>query len=628
MNGKVKNLWRKDITGLRALAVLPVLFFHAFPEILPGGFYGVDIFFVISGYLISGIIFRGLYADSFSFADFYCKRIKRIVPNLIAVFVFVLFVGWCVSTADEFRKIGANVSHSAFFYQNFTLMKENDYFDVLSRNNPLLHIWSLSIEEQFYLFFPLLCYLLWKFGKKSEGGLWIFVLMLTGISFLSCLLIPEQNVRFYVPFARFWELGVGICIAYAEIFFRFNLRNSGEKLNDCVSVLGLLLVLTAFFLPGSAYAPPPGLFSLVPVFGGGCLILASADALVNRTLLSWRWMTFVGLISYSLYLWHWPILAYVNIYFYNPDTWLIFVALLFSFPVSILAYRYVENPMRRGGKKSNKVIVFLLICGLCLSYLSGKVVREMNGFPAREMAEAMSFTDDWSWGEGLSESQINKNLKSLHANEIPEIVFVGDSHMQQYRPRILKMAKLTKKNVGFLTSGACMVSIGKNDHGKDCINAKNELTSLMVNPKVKVLVIGQMWGRYGAPLLQEGINEYNDWVSHFLSNAGDRRVFVLLDPPWDQSPNREFDIEKYLENRGNIKEKIGKEFIVSLPKDLSWRKGNEFVEKNINEGVIFIETHMNVCPEGKCDLKNYRDSNHLRSTYVEKNAVWIDQIFE
>ena len=162
-----KHYWRKDITGLRALAVLPVLIFHAFPQWMPGGFYGVDIFFVISGYLISGIIFRGLVNDSFSFADFYVKRVKRIFPNLIALLIFVLVVGWFVTTATEYHDIGINVYRSALFYQNIELMTGPGYFDPLSKNNPLLHMWSLAVEEQFYVVFPLIAFLIWKIGRHS-----------------------------------------------------------------------------------------------------------------------------------------------------------------------------------------------------------------------------------------------------------------------------------------------------------------------------------------------------------------------------------------------------------------------------------------------------------------------------
>lgn len=233
-----KHYWRKDITGLRALAVLPVLLFHAFPQWLPGGFYGVDIFFVISGYLISGIIFRGLLTDSFSFKVFYVKRIKRIFPNLIVLLVFVMAAGWFLLSASEYFDLGSNVSRSALFYQNFRLMSNAGYFDAPSHFNSLLHMWSLAIEEQFYLVFPLLAFLIWKLGRKSVTSMGVFVAFITVASLLCCLLLEDSNTRFYFPLSRFWELGAGICLAYAETFYKVNMLSQSRGTADGLSVFG------------------------------------------------------------------------------------------------------------------------------------------------------------------------------------------------------------------------------------------------------------------------------------------------------------------------------------------------------------------------------------------------------
>lgn len=622
------NIWRKDITGLRALAVVPVLLYHAFPSLMPGGFYGVDIFFVISGYLISGIIFRGLFLDSFSFCDFYSKRIKRIVPNLLLVLFFVVIVGWFVSTADEYRKIGGNVTHSAFFYQNFTLMKDDDYFGVDAKNNPLLHIWSLAIEEQFYLLFPFMAFLIWRLGRRSISWLGIFVLFITLASFASCLWISEQKVRFYLPFSRFWELGLGICIAYAETFFKVNVTNYGKRVGSFLSVLGIFLILLSIFCPNSLYAPPPGLFSLVPVLGATCLIFAGANAMMNRTVLSWRCFSFVGLISYSLYLWHWPILAYVNVYFYKPEIWVVSLALGLSFFVSVLVYYFVENPIRRIDKKYNRLCVTLLMLGLGAAFIAGKVIREEGGIPDREIAQVMSHTDDWSWGEGLTRSKLNDNLKVLKVQEVPEIIFLGDSHAQQYQSRAAKLAKESGKNVGFMTDGGCLISIGKNKNGKACWNAKQELNEIFKKPDVKILVIGQMWGSYSDSLLKRGVAEYSELISKFLASGESRKVYVLLDNPWDESDNDEFNIEKHFESRFNIKEKMKKEYMVTMPINDAWERGNQFVEGVLMDKVTFIESSSYICPNGICNLKFYKDEDHLRSSYVYKNATWIDQVFE
>lgn len=627
MDIKNNNIWRKDITGLRALAVIPVLIFHAFPEYLPGGFYGVDVFFVISGYLISGIIFRGLVNNSFSFKDFYFKRIKRIAPNLILVMLFVLLLGWLVTTAGEYKKIGANVSHSAFFYQNFTLMREEDYFGVLAQNNPLLHIWSLSIEEQFYLLFPVLCYLIWKIGKRSIFGLGIFIIGFTICSFFSCLLILDQTFKFYFSFSRFWELGVGICIAYGEIFANLNIRRYERRSTDFLSIFGFLLIVVSFVLPTNWYGPSPGFFSLVPVMGSAILILSNTNAFVNRTILSWGGVSLIGLLSYSLYLWHWPLLTYLRIVFSQPTLLQLSGALVLSFLISLLAYRFVENPVRKC--KNNQFTILILLVLLCISYFSGKIIREQDGFPDREMAVNLSFKDDFSYPQGLVQYPKLKDLLVTNAEKIPEIIFVGDSHMEQYHARILQQASLHRINIGFVTEGGCMMSSGRSVGDKKCKkgNALKLLSELLKDHNVKTLVFAQKWGGYEKDILESGLKIYKNLAISFKEEDHSRKVYVLLDNPWDESKSGDFDIEKHISNRFMITNK-SLEVFVNLPTDDSWESGNNSVKYNLEGEVDFIDTWENICPGGRCNLVNYKDNDHLRSSYVSKHATWIDQIFK
>lgn len=187
---QTNHIWRNDITGLRALAVLPVIFYHAFPNLVPGGFLGVDIFFVISGYLISGIIFRNIKQGTFSYLDFYSKRIKRIIPNLLLLFLFVLFLGYFVLFTDDYDNLGRHVYSSAIFIENFRLLSEVGYFTEDAVRKPLLHLWSLAIEEQFYIIFPILCVLIWKLNN-SVKALGIFVFTITLLSLLFCFFVCE-----------------------------------------------------------------------------------------------------------------------------------------------------------------------------------------------------------------------------------------------------------------------------------------------------------------------------------------------------------------------------------------------------------------------------------------------------
>ena len=628
-NKNKNKIWRRDITGLRAIAVVPVLLFHAFPGLVPGGFYGVDIFFVISGYLISGIIFRGLVSGSFSFKGFYCKRVKRILPNLILVMLFVISVAYLITTATEFASIGSNVSHSAFFYQNLRLMAEEDYFGILAQNNPLLHIWSLSIEEQFYIAFPFVCFLIWRIGKGSSNGLAWFVFGITIVSFVICLLITDQMVKFYFSFSRFWELGIGCCLAYLEIFSKFYSRRYSKWVWDFLSCLGLFLILCAFLLPAYYRFDSPGVFSLVPVIGCSILIFSNANSLINRTVLSWGWVVFVGLISYSLYIWHWPILSFVRIILADPASYELMFALLLSFFISIFVYRYVENPIREIKERYSKLCVIILVLLLIGAYFSGKIIRKAEGFPDREIAVNLKLQEDWSYPAGLVPYPNIQDLLVIDQSEVPEIVFIGDSHMSQYHSRVLEQAMSRKINIGFMTGGHCMVSIGLNSDKGRCKNATEQLRKLIANKKLRTIVISQKWGEHELDMLEEGLKAYDDLIRAFRAEDASRKVYVVLDNPWDESKNRGFDIELHVPNRLILNRRLSEmNIIVPLPRDTRWSWGNSFVKANLHETVNFIETADSICPKEKCNLSNFKDNDHLRSTYVKENAIWIDQVFD
>lgn len=626
-----KHYWRKDITGLRALAVLPVLIFHAFPQWMPGGFYGVDIFFVISGYLISGIIFRGLINDSFSFADFYVKRIKRIFPNLIVLLIFVMGAGWFLLSASEYWDLGSNVSRSSLFYQNFRLMEGAGYFAGPSHANSLLHMWSLAIEEQFYLIFPLIAFLIWKIGRKSVPAMGLFVVLITIGSFVCCLMLENQNVRFYFPFSRFWELGAGICIAYAETYLRFTMSNHSRTGADVLSVVGLVMVVTALLIPTDWYAPSPGWFSLLPVLGSALLIACGAQALVNRTALSLEWVVFVGLISYSLYLWHWPLLAFLRMNFFEPAEWMLVATLILSLLVAVVVYRYVENPIRRLSATATIWVVPILILALLATYFAGKAIRKEDGFPDREIAELLAYDSDWISANQMGRYQDRKGFYVLDPKAVPEIVFLGDSHVDQYYLRARQNAEQVRKNIGFITASGCMASVGQNADAESCINAGKELQPLLSEPSLKTLVIAQKWSIYaleGSDTLERGVSAYRELIEEFLAAHPGRKVFVLLDNPWDESANQEFNMMRYIQNRLAYKDHPLHEVFVPLPKDKSWQKGNEYVLDHRIDSVTYIDTATKICPDGICNLLNYKNDDHLRSSYTRDHAAWIDQVFE
>ncbi|MCK9395013.1 MAG: acyltransferase [Methylobacter sp.] len=359
--------YRPDIDGLRALAILSVVIFHAFPKALPGGFVGVDIFFVISGFLISCIIFKSLLRGDFSFTEFYAHRIKRIFPALILVLAACYAFGWIALLPEEFKQLGKHMAAGAGFVQNIILWQESGYFDIASRLKPLLHLWSLSIEEQFYLIYPLL---IWGAWRLRLNILIMVICTLLLISFgLNISTIGKHAVEtFFVPQTRFWELLAGSVLAYMQIFklprftewlkrYMFHpmifqqpppVERRNAILSNLLSFGGLLLILAAIFglSKGKLF---PGWWALAPVLGAFLLILAGPTGWVNLNILANRLMVFVGLISYPLYLWHWPLLSFARIMESGKTSAIMRISIIaLSFLLAWLTYRLIEKPVRFG----------------------------------------------------------------------------------------------------------------------------------------------------------------------------------------------------------------------------------------------------------------------------------------
>jgi peptidoglycan/LPS O-acetylase OafA/YrhL len=376
---RVFGLYRPDIDGLRAVAVLSVVGFHALPGAFPGGFIGVDIFFVISGYLISNIVFAGLDEGKFSFKHFYSRRIKRIFPALMLVLFVCLVLGHFVLLADEYKQLGKHVSAGAGFVSNIALWTESGYFDNAAEQKPLLHLWSLGIEEQFYLFWPPLVFLAWK--RRWVGGL---LIALIGASFTINIAEVRHDPAsaFYLPFSRMWELLIGCLLAYilrpskvgriARLFERKLAVNTA-------SAVGFLSILVALFALDSKTSFP-GWAALLPTAGALLMISAGADAWVNRQILSKRSVVFVGLISYPLYLWHWPLLAFARITLSTrAGDGTVAVIVLASFPLAWLTYRFIEKPIRSA--KTLHASLPLAAIALILGSV-GAYVNHSNGMMA------------------------------------------------------------------------------------------------------------------------------------------------------------------------------------------------------------------------------------------------------
>jgi peptidoglycan/LPS O-acetylase OafA/YrhL len=296
--------YQPHIDGLRAVAVLSVVAYHAFPTRIRGGFVGVDVFFVISGFLISGIILKGLASDTFSFADFYARRIRRIFPALLVVLAACMAFGWVALLPDEYAQLGKHATAGAAFASNLVLWQEAGYFDTAIERKPLLHLWSLGIEEQFYIIWPLVLTLLYRGGRLV---MIVAALALASFAANVAILRADQAAAFYLPVTRFWELLSGCLLAYFAQRFVPNRWTS-----EALSAAGLALIIASIAVVSSDRAFP-GWWALLPVLGATMVIAAGQHATLNRWILANPMAVWIGLISYPLYLWHWPILAFLKI---------------------------------------------------------------------------------------------------------------------------------------------------------------------------------------------------------------------------------------------------------------------------------------------------------------------------
>jgi peptidoglycan/LPS O-acetylase OafA/YrhL len=471
--------YRPDIDGLRAVAVLSVVVFHAFPEWMRGGFIGVDVFFVISGYLISTIIFENLERGSFRFGEFYARRIKRIFPALILVLLGCLAFGWIALLADEYKQLGRHTAAGAGFISNFVLWSEAGYFDNSAETKPLLHLWSLGIEEQFYIVWPFLLWLAWKRRFSLLG----ITLAVAGLSFaLNAAQVGNNAVAtFYSPQTRFWELLCGSLLAWAALYKKDALADAWHRLDaglamlmsrkqpaaaggmaaNLLSLLGLLLLATGFWRIDSTLAFP-GFWAVMPVLGAALIIAAGPQAWINRTVLANRMAVWFGLISFPLYLWHWPLLSFARIVESGvPDARIRILAVALAIALAWLTYRLVERRVRAGGYQGLKVAV-LVVCMVALG-CAGYVTDRNEGWPARAalakgaensaLLKGFGEDDPAAHAACMQTYGLSGRIRycNLSGTGKPKLALIGDSHAKALYVGMAEL--LQERNQGVLNVG-------------------------------------------------------------------------------------------------------------------------------------------------------------------------------
>jgi peptidoglycan/LPS O-acetylase OafA/YrhL len=636
--------YRPDIDGLRAIAVLSVVLFHIFPTLLTGGFVGVDIFFIISGYLISSIIFNDLKRNRFSFLTFYTRRIKRIFPTLLLVLVSVTVAGWLLMLPSEFIALAKSIKYTTIFTTNGHLYNIAGYFDSVSDLKPLLHIWSLSIEEQFYIGFPLITFFLYKL--RQSYVFW-FLVIATAVSFVLNVgfIHDKPDLVFYMLPFRAWELLMGCLLAYSMNSNGTLSQSNKTVLPNVLSLIGLGLILwgCVFLTEKDVF---PGWYALLPTIGT-CLVIANGSAWLNRHVLSNRVIVWVGLISYALYLWHWPLISFAYIVSQGTDgpelstrVWI----LIISFALAAVTTFLVEKPIRRGSHKTvYPLCLAMLLVGLGAMALSKFPVKTFPLLNDRnsELTKFEMATKDWDHPTTYLTKTDPRGFPFRSYGTGDKVVFFfGDSNMKQYWPRIEKLLSQDQALRERYTA-VFAVHHGQFPHPSYPTDKAShqfliDAESMLFDPRISTVVIAASWAGY-----KEDGDELNDKRYRDLETLLQRlkehgkRVFLILNIPLSTDRHTNTNPISRLE-RGLFY--ISPTRATAFPlKD--WLNVDGTLMDRLRRiasatGAIVLDPADAICPNGNCALihgdgiPTYKDGCHLTATYSRENATFIDQIFK
>ncbi len=508
--------YRRDIDGLRAISVLIVLAFHAFPEWVPGGFIGVDVFFVISGFLITGIILNDIEAERFTILRFYHRRVRRIFPALVVVLLLTLIAGWSLLSNDEYKQLGWHVFASGLFFQNISLFTEAGYFDIAADYKPLLHLWSLSVEEQFYLAYPLFIFLIARSRLLAPS-----IAFIAALSFGACMfqtyIRAEAVNSFFLPQYRFWELMAGSLV---HIVTR---SKKGFSFTYLPPVGVILLGIGVAFTNRSI--PFPGFITLLPVVGAICVLLGNPNSWFSSRLLGCGPMVAIGLISYPLYLVHWPLFSFTRILTTQEPSvltkwWLILGSCLGA----TLIYFLVERPLRFGASKSKSRWLdwrtIALLSSMVIAICAGFYVFRNGGIPSRSVSSHLGRHVHDRISVGIEIENRYKHLScdqealidrgalpacSMYgAKDAPDTIVVwGDSHAEAWASVFFDIAKRFNKRVILFRLLGCapMLDVVRTDgqaHAQNCmtsVRAKAIVDSIQ-NLKPKHVFLVARWSLY------------------------------------------------------------------------------------------------------------------------------------
>lgn len=428
--------YRTEIDGLRAVAIIPVILFHAGFGIFGGGYTGVDIFFVISGFLITSIIYSDLEQNKFSLLNFYERRLRRILPLLFFVLLVTLPLAWVSLFQVDMIDYFESLISTSLFCSNFLFAFEANYFDASVDLKPLLHTWSLAIEEQYYLLFPLFMLLLWKYNLRYMVLLILCILGVISLGFMEWALYKNPQYNFYLLPSRGWELAIGSIVAISNKKSLL-VKIQSNIIGNILSAIGISIIFVGFFII-KADTEFPSFYTIIPTLGAALVLCFAENSFVGK-ILSMSIIRFIGLISYSAYMWHHPIFAFSKHLSLNEEDILMRMLLTLSIiPISYLSWKYIENPFRNKDLFSSKFVFVFSILGSLLFISIGYIGVQNDGFPERTIntkLKHLNYNPDnrslakKSWDIFMEKKKKYGN-KSWYDknNSLPNILLIGNSH--------------------------------------------------------------------------------------------------------------------------------------------------------------------------------------------------------
>jgi peptidoglycan/LPS O-acetylase OafA/YrhL len=543
-SGSPTGAYRPDIDGLRALAILLVIAYHYFG--LPGGYVGVDVFFVISGYLITGMLLADLATSRLSLLDFYARRIRRILPPVLVVIVASFLAGWAWLMPHEFRELCEEACASALYVFNFLVWRQSGYFDVSASAKPLLHLWSLAVEEQFYLIWPAFLLLANRWKRRTDLGILAILLA----SFLINLIAIQDNqaAAFYSPLSRLWELASGGLLAQSERLRDVARSQAGRDvakaswLKNCYPIVGLVLILgcAGFYNSASNF---PGYLAAVPVLGAVLIVAGGAGTWLDRAFLASRPMVYVGKLSYSLYLWHWPILVFAT-FLYADDhvRYLNGACLALSCLLACGTYYFCERPIRRIPVNAGNAWKFLLagigfsvtIAAFAFLMSSGILARTSDSKLIIKAYERPKFGCVADGGPGhKTNTDVFAPCEAIRFPGRPVIFLVGDSHAYSLYFGLRPYLDARQINL-ILYSVVYCLPLSAPGNATACDGDYKYVLDRIAHDKPDLLVLAAHHFHWSSNLAGEGQPAYEKLVSSYMTGAlhsGAQHVLVVGQVP-------------------------------------------------------------------------------------------------